>query len=145
MDVAVKNKGIISVDEKSILEFPFGIVGFEEYKKYALIEAEYKPFIWLQSLDNENLAFLLVDPFFICSDYEADIDDGMLDKIGITKPEDIILMAIVTVPENGDITANLLGPLVINKKNNKCIQAVLTDNRWTTKYNIIEAVKHKGK
>ena len=92
-----------------------------------------------------NLAFLIVDPFLISSNYETDIDDESLAKIGIESPEDIIIMTIVTVPQDGSaITANFQGPLVINKKNRQCMQVILSDNRWTTKVNIIDALKAKG-
>ena len=54
-------------------------------------------------------------------------------------------MTIVTVPKDGSpITANFMGPLVINKENKKCMQVILNDNRWTTKVNIIEALNSKG-
>ena len=88
---------------------------------------------------------MIVDPFLISSNYETDIDDESLAKIGIESPEDIIIMTIVTVPQDGSaITANFQGPLVINKKNRQCMQVILSDNRWTTKVNIIDALKAKG-
>ena len=65
------------------------------------IDSEYEPFIWLQSIENQNLAFLIIDPFLVCSSYEADIDDSSLAKIGVTKPEDVVIMTIVTVPQDG--------------------------------------------
>lgn len=144
MEVSTKTKGIVNVEDEKILEFPQGIMGFESYKKYALIESEYEPFIWLQSIEEKNLAFLLIDPFMICSEYEADIDDDTLGKIGISSPEDLVIMTIVTIPsDNSGITANFLGPIVINRKNNKCLQVVLTDSRWTTKFNIIDSLRKK--
>ncbi|MCR5494047.1 MAG: flagellar assembly protein FliW [Treponema sp.] len=145
MEVLTKAKGTVEVDEKQLVTFPDGIMGFEQYKKYALINSEYEPFIWLQSLDDANLAFLLVDPFLICSEYEADIDDASLKHIGIQSPEDLVVMTIVTIPSDGSaITANFLGPIVINRKNNKCIQVVLNDSRWTTKFDIVSSLKKKG-
>ena len=145
MEVLTKTKGRVEVEEKQIVTFPDGIMGFEQFKKYALINSEYEPFIWLQSLDKSSLAFLLVDPFLICGDYEADIDDASLARIGIESPEDLVVMTIVTIPTDGSaITANFLGPIVINRKNNKCMQVILTDNRWTTKFDIIESLKKKG-
>lgn len=145
MEVSTKTKGIVNVADEKILEFPEGIMGFEAYKKYALIESEYEPFIWLQSVEKQNLAFLLIDPFLICNDYEADIDDLTLSKIGIVSAEELVIMTIVTIPsDDSAITANFLGPIVINRKNNKCLQVVLNDNRWNTKFNIIEALKKKG-
>ena len=145
MEVQTKAKGIVDVEEKKILEFPKGLMGFEEFKRYVLRPSEYEPFLWLQSIDKKNLAFLLVDPFLIYSEYEADIDDDELKIIDIKNAEDIIIMTIVTVPHDGSpVTANFLGPIVINKQNNKCVQVILNDNRWTTKFNIVEALKGKG-
>ena len=145
MEIMTKAKGKMDISEENLLTIPEGLFGFEEYTKFAMVDSDYEPFIWLQSTENPNLAFLIVDPFLISSIYETDIDDDTLVKIGITKPEDIIIMTIVTVPNNGaPITANFQGPIVINKKNHQCMQVILNDNRWSTKVNIIEALKSKG-
>ena len=145
MEIMTKAKGKMDISEENLLTIPEGLFGFEEYTKFALVDSDYEPFIWLQSTENPNLAFLIVDPFLISSIYETDIDDDTLAKIGITRPEDIIIMTIVTVPNNGaPITANFQGPIVINKRNHQCMQVILNDNRWSTKVNIIEALKSKG-
>ena len=144
MEVLTKTSGIVQVQDDKILTFEEGLFGFEDYKKFALIDSEYEPFIWLQSIENQNLAFLIIDPFLVCSSYEADIDDSSLAKIGVTKPEDVVIMTIVTVPQDGSaITANFQGPLVINKQNKKCLQVILTDNRWTTKVDIVQTLNNK--
>ena len=145
MELLTKTKGKIVVSDDRILKIPEGLFGFEKYTKYALVDCDLEPFIWLQSLEDSNLAFLIVDPFLICPQYESDIDDEALAKIGVKKPEDIIIMTIVTVPHDGSaITANFQGPLVINKQNHKCMQAILSDNKWSTKVNIIDALNSKG-
>ena len=145
MDVMTKAKGLVDVSQERLLTIPEGLFGFEDYKNFALVDSDYEPFIWLQSTDEPNLAFLIVDPFLICSSYETDIDDDSLTKIGIKNPEDIIIMTIVTVPADGSaITANFQGPLVINKNNRQCMQVILNDNRWSTKVNIIESLNKKG-
>lgn len=146
MKVQTKARGIIEVDDSHILNMPEGLFGFEDYNQYALIESEYEPFIWLQSTQDENLAFLIVDPFLICSTYETDIDDESLKKIGITKPEDIIVMTIVTIPSDGsNITANFQGPLVINKSTQKCMQVIVNDNRWSTKVDVVKLLSGEDK
>ena len=145
MELITKARGKIEITEDRLITIPAGLFGFEQYTKYALVDSDYEPFLWLQSCEDPNLAFLIVDPFLICSEYETDIDDASLKKIGITKPEDIIIMTIVTVPHDGSaITANLQGPLVINKKNHECMQAILNDNRWSTKVDIVKALNKKG-
>lgn len=145
MKVKTKTMGVVEVAQDQLVTIPAGLFGFEEYTDFALIDSEYQPLVWLQSLQDEKLSFLLIDPFIICEDYEVDIDDKTLAKIGIQNPADVIVFAIVTVPHDGGaVTANLQGPLVINKKNRKCMQAIVNDPKWTTKHNIIEALRKRG-
>lgn len=142
MKVNTKSKGLVEVSDDHILSIPEGIFGFEDFTEYALIDSEYEPFIWLQSTVDASVAFLIVDPFLICSNYETDIDDESLKKIDISKPEDIIIMTIVTIPSSGSpITANFAGPLVINKNTHKCMQVILNDNRWSTKVDIVKMLQ----
>ncbi len=141
MDVRTKTKGIINVNDDHIITIPDGLFGFENFKKYALFDSEYEPLTWMQSIDEQDLAFLVIDPFLICDDYELDIDDSRLASIGVKTPADVYVIAIVTVPsDGGPVTANLQGPLIINKKNRKCMQSILSDSRWTTKYDILAAL-----
>lgn len=142
VEVNTKTMGKVFIDEDKIINFPNGIFGFEHLHKYALIEAEYRPFIWMQSMEEQNLAFLLIDPFTVADGYEIDVDDKTLLEIGVDSPADVVVYSIVTVPGNGGpVTANLQGPVVINSKNNNAIQAILSDSKWTTKYNIVNALK----
>lgn len=145
MTVNTKANKMVEVPDDHILTIPEGIFGFEDFTKYALIDSEYEPFLWLQSVENAEVAFLIVDPFLICSSYETDIDDESLKKIGISKPEDIIIMTIVTVPSNGTpITANFAGPLVINKNTREAMQVIINDNRWSTKVDIMAMLQGNG-
>lgn len=144
MQIETKTMGKIEISEDRIIRIPQGLFGFEEYSDFALVDSEYPPLLWLQSLQDSNLAFLLIDPFLISNDYEADIDDKELARIGIEDPADVVVFTIVTVPgDGGPVTANFQGPLIINKKNHLCMQAILEGSRWTTKHNIIEALKRK--
>lgn len=146
MDVQTKTLGTVSINDSQKIKFPAGLFGFENYTEFALLEAEYKPFFWLQSTQDKMLAFLVVDPFLFCPEYEPEIDDHCLEIINVKSPSDVYLLAIVTVPSDGTpVTANLQGPVVINKENKMAIQAVLSDPRWTTKHNIIEEMKKRGK
>ena len=57
--------------------------------------------------------------------------------IGITDPGKALIFSIVTIPPDGSsMTANLQGPLIINRDNHLALQAVLTDSRWKTKHDI---------
>ena len=136
----------MELNERQKLTFPYGLFGFESYKEYVLLDAEQQPFYWLQSLDEQQVAFVLIDPFIFRHDYEMNIDNDDLVPIGITDPEKAMIFSIVTIPENnGPMTANLQGPLVINRDSRLGIQAVLTDSRWKTKHDILAEIKQAGR
>ncbi|OJF77570.1 MAG: flagellar assembly protein FliW [Treponema sp. CETP13] len=144
MDIKTKSLGIVNIDKKPKFQIPSGLFGFEEEKKYVLLESDYSPFFWLQSIENDKLAFLVVDPFTFFSDYEIDLDDGTVEDLGIKKPSDVMILTIITIPKEGKpITANLQGPLVINKRNNIAKQVILDNPQWTTKHSLHEAMQSK--
>ena len=138
MKVLTKAYGPIEVNERQKITFPRGLFGFESFKDYVILDAEQQPFYWLQSLDVEQIAFVLINPFLFRTDYEMNIDNEELLPIGITEPDKAMIFSIVTVPADGSpMTANLQGPLVINRDSKLGIQAVLADSRWKTKHDIL--------
>ena len=138
MKVATKAYGPVDVNDSQRISFPHGLFGFESFKDYVLLDAERQPFYWLQSMDVEQLAFVLINPFLFRPDYEMNIDNEELLPIGITDPGKALIFSIVTIPGDGSpITANLQGPLIVNRDGRLGIQAVLTDSRWKTKHDIL--------
>lgn len=146
MEIQTKAMGTVTIVEKQIIDIPNGFYGFEQFKSFALIDAPQKPFIWVQSTEKKDLAFLAIDPFIFRGDYEIDIDDSLLDPLGISSPSDVLVFALITVPSDGtSITANLQGPLIINRVNNLAMQVILTDARWKTKHDLVaETAKKRG-
>lgn len=143
MEIQTKQMGVIQISEEQIIELSEGFYGFEEFHKYALIDSEQKPFIWIQSLEDKNLAFIAIDPFIFRPDYELDISDDILTPIEVQSPKDLLVFALVTIPPSGEpITANLQGPLIINKKNKKALQAVMNDGKWKTKHDILKELEN---
>jgi len=144
--LATKAYGLIDVDERQKIVFPHGLFGFEDYRDYVLMDAERPPFYWLQSMDAEQIAFVLVNPFLFRPDYELDIDNEEMDKIGIHSPEKALIFSIVTIPSGGGpMTANLQGPLIVNRDARIGRQAILSDDRWKTKHDIMKELSTAGK
>ena len=146
MEIETKAMGTVSIVEKQIIELEEGFYGFSQYHRFALVDAKENPFIWVLSLEKKDLAFLSVDPFLFRPDYELDIDDSLLQPLALESPSDVIVLSLITIPaDGGSITVNLQGPLVINKKNNRAMQAILTDPRWQTKHDLLaEASVNRG-
>jgi len=146
MNVSTKAFGTMEVDEKQKVTIPLGLFGFDDYKEYVLLSAEHEPFYWLQSIDEQEIAFVLINPFLFRPDYEVNISNEELAEIGIANPENALIFVLVTIPQDGgSMTANLQGPLVINKKNMTGMQAVLSDTKWRTKHDIISELNEMRK
>jgi flagellar assembly factor FliW len=137
MKITTKTHETIDIDERQILNFPHGLFGFEVLRDYALLDTDCPPFYSLQSIDIESLAFTLIDPFLFRPDYEVQLDDDDLQELGIDEPRQGLILSIVTIPNRNSMTANLQGPLIINRETRLGKQVILQDPRWMTKHDII--------
>jgi flagellar assembly factor FliW len=137
MKITTKTHETIDIDERQILHFPRGLLGFEALKDYALLDTECPPFYSLQSVDIESLAFTLIDPFLFRPNYEVQLDDDDLQELCINEPRQALILSIVTIPNGNPMTANLQGPLIINRETRLGKQVILQDSRWMIKHDII--------
>lgn len=130
--------GELDIDERQIIDFPDGLIGFRKFTSYALLDAPQKPYFYLQSMELAELGFILLDPFLFRPDYSIDVADEAMRSIGVIDPDDALVLTMVTVPpDGGPITANLMGPLVIGRKIRRGAQVILTDPRWATKHDVM--------
>lgn len=142
MKVNTKPFGTIEVDERQKIYFPYGLFGFEGMKNFVLLDASQQPFYWLQSMDLVEIAFVLIDPRLFRNDYSLDIDEEELKEIGIEDEKDILDFAIVTIPENSSkMTANLQGPILINKRSKVGRQSISRNSKWKVRHMIMEELK----
>lgn len=126
-EIETKPFGKMVIDERQILDFPDGILGFENYTQFALIEENQEsPFKWLQSLTELDLAFIVIQPDLFAPDYKPVLGQEDLDGIGLVSLDEAVVMTIVTIPNDNPqkMTANLQGPVVINPKNGKAKQFI---------------------
>ncbi len=120
--------------QNDIITFPSGIPGFEKNREYVIVSIpEYEPFEWLVCVDGSKLRFAIINPLLFAPEYDPQMSKVQLDELEIAKPEDVVLYSIVTIRENPvDSTANLIGPLVINKAKRIGKQIIVEDDRYNT-------------
>ena len=146
MKIETKAFGTVEADERQKVTFPQGLYGFEDFNEFVIMDAEHQPFYWLQSTEGKDVAFILINPFLFRPDYEVNISNEEMDGIGITSPEKALIFVIVTIPPDGSpMTANLQGPLIINRDTMIGKQAILPDIRWRTKHDIIQELNQTEK
>lgn len=133
--IATKAYGDVPVQDKQVIQFPSGLYGFETMTQYALLDSHTPPFYWLQSMDDANLAFILVNPYVVARDYVLDISEDDFHSIGNPDPDDLLVFSIVTIPpDQRDISCNLQGPVIINKETRVGRQSISLDTRWEIKH-----------
>ena len=127
--------GEIEYSEKDILTFKKGIPGFKDLNEFVIAGIEGNDvFKLLQSIENPDIALVLVSPFDVMKEYEVELNEEITKELCIEKPEDVVLYNVVTV--NSDvkkITANFMAPIVINISNNFGEQLILEKSHYKIK------------
>ncbi len=140
LTVRTRNFGPIDVRQDQIIYLEPGLLGFTQFHRYVLIEHQREyPFIWLQCLDNPELAFVVIDPRCFLADYQPGPYPLIFQEMGVENPEDLKVLVILTIPPGKpqDMTANLMGPVVINLKTRQGKQLVMEDPRYHHKYRVL--------
>ena len=131
------NFGPIFFTPESVFEFPNGLPGFEERRRFLPVQnPRTAPIVFLQSLDEPSLCFTtlpiwVVDPLYRLHIMEQDLE--VLKFPADHEPRigsDILCLAVLSIRKTGT-TANLLAPVVINLKNYKAVQAVTSDSGYS--------------
>lgn len=127
--------GTQEVDPESILTFPKGMPGFEASTRYKLFhqeDAPVQPVVvhWLQSIDEPDVAFALVDPAVFGLNYEFVLTDEEEQLLKMDGVEDIAVLLIAYKPQpdadsKANINANINGPIVLNLRSRLGLQKIL--------------------
>jgi flagellar assembly factor FliW len=137
--------GIVNIDENKIITMPKGLPGFSDLKRFIILDHDgIRPFHSLQSIDDSDLAFIIMDPFLFMADYSVDIEPYIKEmKWAGDGVDDLFLYVIInaTDPDPRNISANLIGPLLINIKRNVGIQMMVNDRKYSSKYLIFNNIK----
>lgn len=124
---------------EDVITFPSGIPGFEGKKQFVIVSIpEYQPFEWLVCTDGSRLRFAIINPLFFAPDYDPTLSREQMADLHIDKPEDVVVYSIVTIRDNPlDSTANLVGPVLINKVKKLGKQIIVDDTRYCTQEPIL--------
>jgi flagellar assembly factor FliW len=132
--------GPINVREDQVILLTPGLLGFSQFHRYVLIEhGQEAPFLWLQSVDNPDLAFVVIDPLQVIPGYHPTPPSEVMQELEAASPEDLKILVILTIPPGRpqDMTANLMGPVAINLKNRRGRQLVMEDPRFSHKHRLL--------
>lgn len=118
------------VEDIPVIEMVAPMPGFPEHQRFALVQLDEAGVLCsLQSVEDPDLRFLVVPPGVFFPDYAPVIDDATVAALGISSPEDAMVLLVVNPGDDaGAATANLLAPVVVNLATRQGGQVVLDDD-----------------
>lgn len=148
MKINTRVFGEVDIEESKIIAFPGGIVGFPDMTRFTLIhdeEKDTKSIKWMQSVDEPTFAMPVMDPLYVCDNYNPVVDDELLAPIGDLSGENMLVLVTVSIPKGNleNMTVNLKGPIVINTDSRKAVQVIADGDTYSVKYPIFEILKKK--
>lgn len=137
MEVSTKYFSNIQYNENEVIYFKNGLFGFENFKKYLLIRFENNNnnLICLQSIEEESIAFVMINPYNFINDYNLSLSEEDFKQLQVDDITSILVYNICVL--NDDIsrsTANMKCPVVINPQTRNAKQLILEDSSYEFKY-----------
>ncbi len=141
MEIETAQFGTIQIEEEKIIIMPSGMPGFQGKKRFILLERkEMLPFYWYHSVDDPYLGFAIINPYLFKADYSVDIKPTLREMSWEADGEkNLKLYVVVNAPKGSpdNITANLMGPLLINILRYEAVQMVLDNGLYSCRYPIL--------
>jgi flagellar assembly factor FliW len=125
------------------LELPQGLIGFANYKRAELLYLpDHLPFLWMKlHSEVDDLHFIVIEPGGIVPGYEPEIFDGDAEQLDLRDPAEAMILNIVTLRRQNPVeaTANLIGPLVVNRRTRIGRQLVISNySRYSANHALVE-------
>lgn len=123
------------------VDFPNGLIGCPDWTRFELRgDFDREPVGLLMSLDDPERIF------FVTSLEQAapggllrfnNEDTRALRRVGVGQRDDVLALATLNVDDAGNLTVNLLGPLVIDLASGQGRQLVLSDVTLSTRHRLL--------
>lgn len=135
--------GNLTVEDKDIITFEEGPLGFETLKKFFIIDpGDQTLILWLQSLENPETAFPILEPRVFLPESNIKLLPAEMNSLKLESLADASVYTILTIPaEVTDMSANLKAPIVINNKLKLARQIVLQDSKLEVRFKMYKELK----
>ena len=143
MKVKTTRFGELEVNPNDVITFNEGLLGFENVKKYFVVDpGDSTLILWLQSTEDEKVAFPIIEPKIFKPDYIAKLLPADLNGLELESLQSAKLYCVLTIPANvTEMSANLKAPIVVNSAKKVGKQIVLQDSKLTVKHEMYRELK----
>lgn len=117
-----------AVEVPTALAFAQGLPGFAGADRFTLQPVDAAGTLFRLTAP-DGPSFLAVVPGACFPDYAPVIPTPVVESLGVTGAEDVALLVLLSIPSGdpAEATANLLAPIVLNRRTGAAAQAVLAD------------------
>lgn len=124
-----KEPVMTETDVVPVIELVHPLPGFPDRRQFALVTLDEDGVLCaLRSLEEPDLRFLVVPPAPFFPDYAPEVDDAVVSDLGIGSGDDALVLLVLKAGESlADTTANLLAPVVVNRRTRQAAQVILDD------------------
>ncbi len=138
MNIKTRGFGDLTVNEEDAINFTCGMYGFDEYTKYVILkDSPEDDIMYLQSIENTDLSFVLIDPYSIINRYDPNLNEEDLNELRVKTEAELKFLVIAIIKEEiKDSVVNLKSPIAINP-NTKIAKQVILQNSYPLRYNIL--------
>lgn len=135
--------GELEVDKKDIITFKEGLLGFEQLKKFFIVDpGDQTLILWFQSAEDPATAFPILEPKIFQPHYSVKLLPAELNSLELENLNQASVYTILTIPEVvTDMSANLKAPIVINNATKQARQIVLQDSKLEVRYKMYADLK----
>jgi flagellar assembly factor FliW len=112
--------------DQGTFDFPLGIPGFADCHRFSLSIVGDGPLHYLTALDDDGPRFAVVDPGAVIrppDTYSVRIEDWAVELLGLKDPSEARVVIVLNTA-GVQVTANLLGPIVLNESSHIGCQIV---------------------
>ena len=115
------------VTDLPVIELVRPMPGFAERRRFALVQLDEDGVLCsLSSLEDPDLRFLVVPPGGFFPDYAPEVDDDVVQELGIESIDDVLLLVVLNAGSSlAATTANLAAPILVNTTTRRAGQIVL--------------------
>lgn len=143
-ELNTKYFGKLSYTDEELIHFEEGLFGFEAQHDFILIcfEENSDSMLCLQSVSEESLAFIVINPFHFLPQYAPQLTESDLNSLKVDDENKLLFYVICVVQEPiQNSTANLKCPIVIHSETKKAKQVILDDTLYSFKHSFSEFIK----
>jgi flagellar assembly factor FliW len=130
-----------SLHDGITVTFAGGLPGFDHLRQFVIepFAGDLAPFCRLRATEVSGIEFIVVPPGVLFPEYVVVVDDDTVDRLQL-EDDDAVVLTIVTLAEDGrSPTANLLGPIVVNRRTKTAAQVVLTGSDYGVAVPLVSA------